>query len=103
MNKALSFKFGDVLLNKYAGEDNPIKKTIYINSFYRKGHVNSGKTAKCVDMRGELHEYNLDRFDGHYGRDWLIKIGNIFDNPSLLIEIKQEYETLINEWKKNVG
>lgn len=94
-------KFGDVLLNHYAGEGNPIKKTIYLNSYYRShNQCNPGRTAKTLDMKGDIHEYGLDNHSGHLGYEWLEIIGNIFDDYSILINLKNEYYDLANKFDK---
>ena len=43
-------KFGDIILNHYAGERNPIKYTMFIKY--------SGRYAKCIDMDGNDVRYD---------------------------------------------
>ena len=72
------FKFGDRLLNEYAGEGNPHKVCTYISEYRRTGRLNPGKFAKVLFDDGRTGDYKLDG-------DYLKKIGNIIDDRDALI------------------
>lgn len=65
-----SFKFGDIIENGYASENNPIRTGVFINYGYRNGRCNPGKYLNLTDMNGRFWEYGVDN-------DKLMKIGNI--------------------------
>lgn len=64
----MSFKFGDVLINHYAGEGNPCKKTIFIRTTtkfyecicpYRNSKVEFYKNDHKLEKVGTILKYPL--------------------------------------------
>lgn len=67
----MRFKFGDIIENGWAGDTNPIKRTIFIKFKTRRGRMNGGKFFCSMEIGGRSCEHF---FDDHRMR----VIGTIF-------------------------
>ncbi|HBN92214.1 MAG TPA: hypothetical protein DD397_06595 [Hyphomonas sp.] len=72
------FKFGDVIENQYAGENNPHKIGTFLYSYRRTGRLNPGKFARLRFDDGKTGDFLIED-------DYLKKIGNVIDDKDILI------------------
>lgn len=52
----MGFKFGDIVENGWASEDNPTRKGVVVKRGVTKGRLNPGPFVQLTDMKGEFWE-----------------------------------------------
>ena len=67
------FKFGDIIENGWASNDNPTKRGVFVRYMYRSGKMNPGKHAVLLFDSGGLGEFRVDM------EARLTKVGTIFE------------------------
>jgi len=82
-------KFGDLIENGWASDNNPQKISVYIKTNYHKGRINHGKYFNLTDMKGDFWELPNDK----ESRSKIV--GNIIDkkieeNKKEVIEIARD-------------
>ncbi len=75
MTQTPMFKFGDIIDNGWASEDNPLRKSIFVK--HKK------KTIEVTDGKGMFWEIYHDNEHRN------VRIGSIFEDPKLLEGEKQ--------------
>jgi hypothetical protein len=50
-------KFGDVIENGWASENNPTRRGYFVREFVRRGRLNPGRTWQITDGRGRFWEF----------------------------------------------
>ena len=52
----MTFKFGDVVENGWASEDNPTRTGVFVRKGSREGTMNAGPYIRLTDMKGKFWE-----------------------------------------------
>jgi len=52
------FRFGDLIENGYAGEENPHRVLIFVRHGYRPGRLNSGPYVELTDGKGKMMTFS---------------------------------------------
>jgi hypothetical protein len=56
MREAQMYKFGDIVINHWASNDNPHKRGVVVRTIRRDGRLNRGKWIQCTNMEGAFWE-----------------------------------------------